>query len=322
VTGRYLARRLLQVPFAVAAILVVTFFVVRFLPGDPARAIASENASEAQIQQIRHDIGLDRPFAQQFLRYAGRVLHGDLGQSYVQGRPVATIISAYARPTLLLTGTALAISTVGGIVLAVVAVRRPFGWRDKTINTVMLVAYALPGFWLAQLAIIYLVLDLRLFPLGGYAEFGGRAPSGVAHLADVGRHLMLPALILAVTEVAAVTRVVRSGLLDELGQGYVRTAEAKGLSPDQVMSRHALRNAMLPVVTLIGARIGFLLSGAAVVETIFAWPGLGSLLLAAAQTNDRPVMLGMVLVASLSIVAANLFTDLAYRWIDPRIRYD
>ena len=321
-TSRYIVRRLLQLPLAVAVILVVTFFVVQFIPGDPARSLANETATEEQIQEIRRQYGLDRPLVLQLVTYASRVVRGDLGHSFSQGRPVADVIRGYARPTVLLTGTALAISLVLGILLAVAAVRRPFGLLDKAINTLMLIVYAVPGFWIAQLAIFYLVLRLRLFPLQGYSEFGTGAPTGLAHLADVARHLLLPALVLATTEVAAVTRVVRAGLLRELGQDYVRTAEAKGLRRDEVVTRHALRNAMLPMITLVGARAGFLLSGAVVIESIFAWPGLGSLLVTAVDANDRPLMLGLTVTASLAIVTASLVTDVLYRWIDPRISYD
>jgi peptide/nickel transport system permease protein len=319
---RYVVRRLLQLPLVLGAILVITFTLVHNVPGDPAGGFAGPDASADDIARIRHQYGLDRPVVEQFFTYGGRVVRGDLGQSSSQGRPVAALIRDYAKPTLLLTGTALFLSTVCGILFAVMAVRKPFGWLDKSINGFMLMAYAVPGFWLAQVAILYPVLRWHMFPLQGYSQFGGGAPSGVAHLADVGRHLMLPALVLAVTEVAAITRVVRSGLLGELGQGYVRAAEAKGLKPDEVMSRHALRNALLPMITVIGARVGFLLSGAAIIESIFVWPGLGSLLLRAADHNDHPLMLGMVLVASFAVVTANLLTDLLYRWVDPRIRYD
>ena len=319
---RFVLRRVLQVPFVLAAIVVVTFSVVQFVPGDPVYLLAGENPNPEQLEQVRQDYGFDRSIPAQFLTYAGRVLRGDLGESYSQGLPVRKIITDRAGPTLLLTGTALVVSTFGGLLLAVLAVRKPLGWLDKAINAGTLIVYAIPGFWLAQLAILYVVLRWHLLPIGGYSEFGADAPTGLGHLGDVARHLALPAMVLAVTEVAAVTRVLRSGLLRELGQEYVRTAEAKGLPRDVVISRHALRNAMLPMVTVIGARVGFLLSGAAVVETIFVWPGLGSTLLSAVGSSDRPLMLGMVLVASFAVVTANLLTDIVYRWVDPRIRYD
>lgn len=318
----YWVRRIAQVPVLLLAVLFVTFSVVYFLPGDPSLALVGPEANPADIERVRLEYGFDKPLIPQFAGYVSRVLRGDLGDSYGMGQPVANVIKTFARPTLLLTGTALVLSTVVGTLLALWAVRKPFGWLDKSITTGMLVVYAIPGFWLAQLAILWVVLELNVLPIGGYSEFGRGAPSGLWHLLDVARHLALPALVLAVTEVAAVVRVLRSGLLSELATGYVSTARAKGLSEERVMSHHVLRNALLPMITVIGTRVGFLLSGATIVETIFVWPGLGSVLVAAVDRNDRPLMLGMVVVASTSVVLANLVTDLVYRWVDPRIRYD
>lgn len=319
---RYVIRRLLQVVPAMAAVVAITFFVIQSVPGDPAYTLASPDADSGELARIRAEYGLDGSLLAQLATYGGRLVRGDLGVSYARGQSVVSIIGDHLHPTLLLTGTALLLSTVGGILLGVAAARRPHGWLDHGISTVTLIAYAVPGFWLAQLAIIYLVLRFGLFPIAGYSEFGSQAPKGLAHYADVGRHLVLPALVLAASEVAAVTRLVRAGLFAEIGQGYVRTAHAKGVAPKVVLSHHALRNALLPVITLIGTRVGFLFSGAVVVEAIFAWPGIGTLLRAAADSGDRPLMLGLVIVVSASVILANLLTDLMYAWADPRIRYD
>lgn len=319
---RFILRRLAQVPFAILAILLVTFALLQAAPTDPAYLIAGPDANPQAVARARHDFGLDKPIPEQFVSYVGRAVRGDLGQSYTQGRSVSSILWSYAKPTLLLTGTALVLSTLFGIFLGVAVARRPFGWFDKGVNTVALVVYAVPGFWLAQLAIIYVVLKLHLFPLQGYSEVGTGAPTGIDHLADVARHLALPVLLLAFTEVAAVTRVVRAGLIGEMGQPYVLAADAKGVAPDRVMSHHALRNTMLPLLTLIGARIGFLLSGAVVIETLFAWPGLGTAIRGAAESQDRPLILGMVVLLSVVVMLVNLATDFAYALVDPRIRYE
>ncbi len=317
----YILRRLLQLVPTLTAIVVITFAVVQLIPGDPATTLAGEDADQVTIAKVRAEYGLDKPLPTQFAQYVGRLVRGDLGQSYKQAMPVMEVIGRTLPPTLLLTGTALVISTLIGIVLGVVAARRPSGVTDHVIATTSLVAFAVPGFWLAQLAIILFVLRVPLFPLGGYSLFGSDAPTGLGHLADVGYHLMLPALVLATSEVAAVTRITRSGLLTELGANYTRVAEAKGLRPEDVLSRHALRNALLPVVTLIGTRVGFLFSGAVVIEALFSWPGLGGLLRASATTSkDPPLLLGIVIVTSLAIVLANLVTDLVYTRIDPRVR--
>jgi len=183
-----------------------------------------------------------------------------------------------------------------------------------------LVGYAVPAFWLGQIAILTVALRTGWFPLQGLTDARAQY-TGWAHVVDVLHHLVLPALVLAISEVALITRVARTGLLQELGRDYVRTARAKGAPEPTVLTRHALPNALLPVVTIIGSRVGFLFSGAVVIETVFSWPGLGSLIVASSQTNDRPVLLGLVLLVSFSVVAANLVTDLVYGWIDPRIRY-
>jgi peptide/nickel transport system permease protein len=319
---RYVTRRLLSTVPALAAIVVITFMVIQFVPGDPAYTLAGPDAGEAELARVRQEYGLDRSLVSQLTSYTKRLVQGDLGESYSRGSPVIDVIGQHLGPTFLLTGTALLVSTVGGILLGVAAMRRAHGWFDHTVSTFTLVFYAVPSFWLAQLAIIWLVLRIPLFPLSGYSEFGAQAPTGLLHLADVGRHLVLPALVLASSELAAVTRLVRAGLLSESGQAYVRTAEAKGLDARTVLTAHALRNAMLPVVTLIGTRIGFLFSGAVVIETIFSWPGIGTVLRLAADNGDHPLMLGLVVLVSVGIIVANLVTDFVYAWIDPRIRYD
>jgi len=248
------------------------------------------------------------------------VFRGDLGVSFAQGQKVSTLIRDRIPATLLLTGTALVASSVGGMVLGLLAARRPLGLTDLAVSTAALVGYALPVFWLAQLALLSLAFRAGWFPIQGMTD--ARADyTGWAHVFDVVRHLTLPALVLAVSEVALVARVARTGLIQQQTTDYVRTANAKGLSPRGSLLHHALPNAMLPVVTVIGARVGGLLSGAVLVESVFGWPGLGLLLVRAAETRDHPVLLGLVLLVAFSVLVVNLVTDLVYAWIDPRIRY-
>ncbi|HEX3623651.1 MAG TPA: ABC transporter permease [Acidimicrobiales bacterium] len=319
-TWRYVVRRLLQVLPAVASILVVTFAIVHAAPGDPVVAVAGENGDKAYYDFMRAKFGLDRPLPAQFLTYSTDVLRGDLGVSYVQGERVSTLIAERVPATLLLMGTALVASTLGGIVLGALAARRPFGPFDLTVSTVALIGYALPVFWMAQLAMLTIAFRTGWFPIQGMTT--ARATyAGLAHWADVGRHLALPALVLAASEIALVTRIARTGILTEMRQDYVRVAESKGLSASGALVHHALRNALLPIVTVVGSRIGFLFSGAVLVETVFGWPGLGRLVLSAAQTRDHPVLLGMVLLVAFSLVLSNLLTDLLYARVDPRIRY-
>jgi peptide/nickel transport system permease protein len=317
---RYLVRRLLQVVPAVGAILVVTFAVIHLAPGDPVVAVASGNGDQAYFDFMRHKFELDKPLPQQFETYVGNVLRGDLGVSFSQGERVAVLIRQRMVPTLLLMGTALALSSLGGLLLGLIAARRPLGLLDLGVSTAALIGYAVPVFWLAQLALLTIAFRTGLFPIQGMTD--ARADyRGLAHILDVGRHLVLPALALAVSEVALVARVARTGLIQQQGADYVRTAKSKGMSPAGSLLQHALPNALLPVVTVIGGRVGSLFSGAVLVETVFGWPGLGRLLLSATQTRDHPVMLGLVLVVAFSVVLVNLLTDLVYAWIDPRIRY-
>lgn len=304
---------------AVAGIIVVTFVLIHAAPGDPAAALAGEGGDPAHIELLRAKFGLDRPLPQQFVTYVGNVVRGDLGTSLVRGRPVAEVIGERVPATLLLMGTALALSSLGGVALGALAARRPYGPLDVTVTTAGLVGYAVPAFWLAQLAVLALGLGAGLVPVQGMTD-ARAGNTGLAAAADVARHLVLPAAVLAFSELAVVARLARTNLIHVLDQDYVRTARALGAPPSRVVLHHALPNALVPVVTVIGARFGTLFSGAVLVETVFAWPGLGQLLVSSTQTRDYPVLLGLVLLASLSVVCANLVSDLICGRIDPRVR--
>jgi peptide/nickel transport system permease protein len=319
-TSRYLLWRLAQVVPAVAGILVVAFVAVHTAPGDPVLALAGEHGDAAYYAFIRAKFGLDRPLPEQLVVYAGRVVSGDLGLSFVHGRPVAAVIAERLPATILLIGTALAVSTTIGVALGVLAARRAGQPSDLVLRTAALLAHAMPSFWLAQMAAITLAVGTGWFPVQGLTD-ARHAFTGWRYALDVLHHLALPALVLAASELALTTRLTRTGVLDALATDYVRTARAKGL-PEQGVVRHALRNALLPVATVVGSRAGLVVTGAVLVETVFAWPGLGQLLLSSIQTRDVPVLLGLFLLASLTVIVANLATDLAYAWLDPRIRYE
>lgn len=317
---RFVVRRLLRAAPAVAAILILTFLMIQLAPGDAVDALAGAGGDQATNDYLRAYLQLDRPVWQQFGAYVGNLAHGDLGVSFVQGgTPVVELIGERLFPTLLLMGAALIMSSVGGILLGALIARWPYGRFDASISSSSLVVDALPGFWLAQLVVLAFAINAGWFPIQGMTD-AREQYTGVAALADIAHHLVLPAVVLASSELALVTRVARSRLLAEKGRDYVRTARAKGMSDRRTILAHALPNAMLPVVTIVGTRIGFLFAGAVVIETVFSWPGLGTLLLTASQSRDRPVLLGLVLVVSLSVVLANLVTDLVYGWIDPRAR--
>ena len=317
---QYLIRRLLQIVPAVGAILVITFVIIHVAPGDPVDAVASGNGDEAYYAFMREKFGLNDPMWVQFRTYVGNVLGGDLGVSFAQGQAVSTLIWDRMPSTLLLMGSALVVSTLGGIALGLLAAKRPFRFFDLGISTLALVGYALPVFWVAQMALLYLAFQAGWFPIQGMTDARANY-TGWAHYWDVAHHLVLPSLVLAVSEVALVARVARTGLIQQNGAEYVRTAKSKGLSANRSLLRHALPNALLPVVTVIGGRIGSLFSGAVLVETVFGWPGMGRLLVQASDNRDHPVLLGLILVVAFTVVLANLLTDLVYAWIDPRIRF-
>lgn len=319
-TRRYVLRRVLQLLPTTAVILLVGFLLIHLAPGDPVLALAGENGDAEYYAFVREKFGLDESLPRQLAVYAGNVLSGDLGTSYVQGRPVAQIIAERLPATLLLTGTALLLSTVVGVAVGVFTATRRRRWPDVTVTLATLAMYAAPVFLVGQLAILLLALRAGWFPVQGMTDARSSA-TGVARALDVGHHLVLPALALASQEVAAVARLARVGLLDELARDHIRTARAKGVGERSVVLRHALRRAMLPVVTVLGGRVGHLVAGAVVVEVVFGWPGLGRLLVTAMQARDAPIVLGVFLLVAVTVVMANLLTDLVYAWLDPRVRY-
>jgi peptide/nickel transport system permease protein len=320
VSVRYVGWRLVQVVPAVAGIVAIGFLLIHLAPGDPVLALAGEHGDAEYYAFMRDRFGLDEPLHRQFAAYAGNVLRGDLGISYTHGRPAAAVIGERIPATLLLTVTSLVISSTAGVALGVYAAAHRRTYRDAAITATTLGLYAAPVFWLAQLSLLLFGLRLGWFPVQGMRAAAG-TPGGLAGLLDQARHLALPALVLASQEVAAVARLTRSELHEELEQDYVRTARAKGLGERRVVTRHALQRAMLPVTTVIGGRVGHLISGAIIVEVVFSWPGLGRLLLTAMQTRNSPIILGIFLLVAFTVVLANLVTDLAYGWLDPRIRY-
>jgi peptide/nickel transport system permease protein len=320
VSARYLIRRLGQVVPTVAGLLLLMFWLIHRAPGDPVIALAGEHGDAGYYAQIRARFGLDRPLPEQLVIYVSNVLAGNLGMSYVHGRPVASVIAERLPATLLLMCTALLGSSVAGVALGLAAARRAHRPTDLLLRAAALLGYATPSFWLAQVAVLVLAVGTGVFPVQGMTD-ARHASTGLGHVADVARHLVLPALVLAANELALTTRLVRAGLVEAFATDYVRTARAKGL-PENRVARHALGNALLPVVTVVGGRVGMLFSGAVLVEAVFAWPGLGQLMLSSLLTRDYPVLLGMFLLVSMAVVLANLATDLVYGWLDPRIRYE
>ena len=318
-SARFIVARLLQVVPTMMAILIIGFILIHLAPGDPVLTLAGEHGDAAYYAFMRQRFGLDQPIPQQLATYLGRVVTGDLGFSYVYGRGTLRVIMERVPATLLLTGTALVISVLIAIPLGAVAAARPHGARDVGISAFALALYSSPAFWVGQIAILGFSLGLGIFPVQGMTS-AGSSETGLSHAWDVARHLALPAIVLASQEIAVLVRITRSAMLDELPRDHIRTARAKGLSTVQALVRHALPRALLPVVTIVGARVGHLIAGAAVVEIIFGWPGMGRLLIASLQSRDTPILLGLFIVVSFTVVLANLLSDLVYAAIDPRIR--
>lgn len=320
-TRHYVAWRLLQVLPTCAGILLVGFLLIHLAPGDPVLALAGDSGDADYYAFMRDKFGLDEPLPSQLAAYAANVLTGDLGVSYVQGQPAVDAIVARLPATLLLSGTALVLSSVLGIVIGVIGAHRRGRPTDVALNGLTLGLYAAPVFWLGQLAILGLSLRLGWFPVQGMTS-AREQHTGLSAVADVAHHLALPAMVLASQQLAAISRLTRSGVGDELSSDHVRTARAKGVAEPVVLVRHALRRPLLPVVTVLGGRVGHLVAGTVVIETVFGWPGIGRLLVSSMQTRDIPIILGIFLFVALTVVIANLLTDLTYAWLDPRVRLD
>ncbi len=318
--GRYILRRLAQIPPVILGLLVLNFVLVHLAPGDPLYFLVGEGGDEAYYAALRARLGLDRPLPEQLIRYLAGVAAGDLGRSFRYNEPVVSLILGRVPATLLLTGTALMMATGVGVWLGALVAARPQGLLDRLANGAASVLAAVPSFWLGQLLLILLAGWLGLFPVQGIVS-PRLTSGGLALVVDVAHHLVLPAGTLALLQTALIFRLTRQSVREVLVEEFIRTARAKGLPPRLVLYRHALRNSLLPVVTVVGGHVGTLLAGAAVVEVVFAWPGLGRLLYDAVLTRDYPVVLGIFLVVSVMTLLANLLTDLAYAFLDPRVRY-
>lgn len=317
--ARYVARRSLQAFPLLLAILVLTFVLVHLAPGDPVTIFAGESGDAAYYAEMRARFGLDRPIHEQLGVYLLNVVRGDFGFSYVHQRPALEVIAGRIPATVLLMLTALAFSTAAGLWLGAQAALRADRPADHAITVGTLVVGATPAFWLGQVLVIVFAAELGWFPVQGMSSPRGVAP-GLPQLLDLLHHLALPAATLGLLQLALVTRLTRAGLREVLTEEYIRTAQAKGVAPGTVLRRHALPNAILPVVTVVGGHFGTMLTGAVLTEIIFAWPGLGRLLYDATLARDHPLLMATFFVASLSVILANLATDLTYGVLDPRVR--
>ncbi len=304
--GGYLVRRLLYTIPTLVGVSVAVFLLVRLIPGDPARVIAGLLATNEDVDRLRVELGLNRPLYVQYALFMRDILSGNLGISALTRTPVLIEIGSRFPATLMLAITSTVLATGLGVVAGVSSAASYNSWFDYAVMTVALAGVSIPVFWLGIMLMLVFAVHLHWLPAGGY---GG--PD----------HLILPAITLAAFSLAIIARITRSSLLETLEADYVRTAQAKGLPHRLVIYQHALRNALIPVITVIGLQFGTLLGGAVLTETTFAWPGLGRLLVGAISSRDYPVIQGVVLIFAVLFVLVNLAVDVLYAYVDPRIRY-
>lgn len=305
----------------ILAVIVMCFSLVHLAPGDAALVIAGDSGAgdPELIEEIREDLGLDDPYLIQLSRYVGDVASGDLGTSYRFNESVTSLIGDRIWPTILLVTTALLFAIVIGVLVGIFTARRPESPVSHGVTVFSLVGYSMPVFWTGYLLIIAFASNVRWFPIAGMRDVrfeGNRFEEWL----DIAHHLVLPALTLGLIYLAQYSRLSRASMLEVLQSDYVRTARAKGLAERKVVYKHALRNAVIPVITIAGLQFGALLSGALLVETVFNWPGLGRLAADSVFQRDAPVLLGVLICSAVLVVVINILTDVVYRMIDPRIR--
>ncbi|CAO3410480.1 ABC transporter permease [Azospirillum largimobile] len=315
------ASRLVKAAAILIAIVVMNFFLVHAAPGDPAMVMAGEAgaADEKFVAQLREQFGLDRPILEQLGTYVGKVVQGDLGFSYRQQRSVWDILAERLPATLVLTLTAFLLALALGVALGTLAAVTVGTWADSAITIVALLAYATPIYWIGLMLSLLFSIQLGWLPAFGY-ETVGAGYTGLAHVADVAKHLILPVITLALFYMASYARLTRASMLEVRGLDFVKTAKAKGLSQGRIVTRHVLRNAILPVITVAGIQAGQLVGGSILIETVFAWPGIGRLAFEAVLQRDYQVLLGIFLVTSIMVILFNILTDILYGLVDPRIQ--
>ncbi len=304
--ARYLFRRVLLIPPTLLVVVTLVFIIFRLVPGDPAQLMAGDSASADVVQSIRHQLGLDRPLPVQYGRYLADLARGNLGTSPIYGDRVASQVLDRLPASVLLACAAMVIASVVGVAAGVVAATHRASWLDYLCTIGAVGGISFPGFWLGLMLIIVFAVTLGWFPVAGL-----HGP----------RSLVLPAVTLAVNQMAVIARMTRSSMLQVLDQDYIRTARAKGLRERLVLTRHALGNALIPTVTIAGLQFGYLLGGSVIIETVFAWPGVGRLLIDAIQTRDYTTVQAVVLLFALLALIVNLAVDLLYAILDPRVRY-
>ena len=318
-TLRLIARRIIEAIPLIFVVITINFLIVHTAPGDPTHILHGEATTKEFVEAMRARFGLDKPLYMQYFLYISSVVQGDLGYSLLRAQSVSALIMERLPATLLLIFSAMLISVIAGIFLGVTASKKPYSLRDNIATSIALFGVSTPTFWLGQMLMIALAIYAGLFPVTGLRTLRIEL-LGLDNVLDILHHLALPAITLALFHLAFITRLTRASMLEVLGQDFIVTARAKGLDDQTVTYRHGLRNALLPVTTYTGLSIGLLFAGAIMTETVFAWPGMGTLLYDSLRLRDYPVLLGIFIFVSVMVIVSNLVVDVLYSYLDPRIR--
>lgn len=319
--GKYVVSRVLHGIPIILAIVVVNFFLIRMAPGDAAQVLAGEAGAETEqyVRQIREQFGLDQPLWFQFVSYMKNLLTFDLGFSFRHGRSIGSLIAERLGASLLLMVSTIVLSIALGVTLGAIAAMRDRTWLSHAIVAAAIIIYATPLFWIGLMLIIVFSLNLGWFPTSGMVTIGVPR-SGFAHVLDIAHHLVLPTIALSGFYMALYARLMRASMLETLGQDYIKTARAKGLGERKIVMRHALRNAVIPVLTMAGVQVSAMFGGSVIVESVFGWPGLGLLAYEALASRDMNLLLGILFLSSILVVLTNAVVDVVYTIVDPRIR--
>ncbi|MBQ9210636.1 MAG: ABC transporter permease [Clostridia bacterium] len=317
---RYVARRLLTGLLTVVVVMVLNFVIIHAAPGDPVRIMAGmEHPSEAQMEELRVRFGLDKPLWQQLFIYMGQVARGDLGTSYTYNTPVLSLIADTLGPSALLALTSCVLSFLIGTLLGLFTARHQGSWIDSTLSYVSYFFDSMPPFWLGLVSILVFASTLHLLPTSGMVNLRAQN-TGWALGVDIATHLILPCGTMTLIQIPGYLRLTRSSVSQVMQEDYITTFRATGMSEKQIFRKYVLKNAILPTITVFGISLAYVVTGAALVEIVFAWPGIGRLMLNAINRRDYPLLMGIYLMLSVSVAVVTLAVDLLYAWIDPRIR--
>ncbi len=316
---RYLLYRVLQLVPVTLVVIILNFLLVHLAPGDVSIILAGESADPAYLASIRERYGLDRPFLEQLWRYLVQVGSGDLGVSFRSREPVFAEIMSRVPATLLLVGTSLALSVVLGTWIGTWIARKPGSAVDSTVSAIAVALFSMPVFWLGLMLVLLFAVELQVLPAMGMTSVDGPR-EGFGRVLDIAQHMVLPVLALSTVSLGQYVRLARSAVAEVMGESYITTVRAIGFPERTILMHYALRNALLPVVTVLGLQLGLVLTGAVLTESVFSWPGLGRLIYDAILARDTPVIMGAFIIMSVTVALASLVTDLLYAALDPRVK--